>query len=172
MATVPRSIHDNVLFCETVTWQWENLGDGSRKEFRRNACPLPRTPLGAAGEGGGDERKGRRGRFDVPEVWPIDPRCAAAFADVAAWEEQEERHERQLRALEHVLRAGDGAKRMIVQHARRATMTAQERLGAQHRLRKALRVIKRLKCDSFGMTALWADPDPDPGSESTTKIEM
>ena len=61
---------------------------------------------------------------------------------------------------------------MIVQRARRAEMTAQERVGGRQRLREALRVIKRLKCDSFGMTALWADPDPDPGSESTTKIEM
>ena len=33
--SVPRSIRDNVLFCETVTWQWENLGDGSLKLFAR-----------------------------------------------------------------------------------------------------------------------------------------
>ena len=168
---VARTIRDNVLFCETVTWQWESLGDGSRREFRRNACPLPATPLDAAGgEGGGDARKGRRGWFDVPEVWPTDARCSAAFAAAAEWEQAEERHEAQLRALQHVLRVGGGAKHLIMQRARRASQLARERQrgGGQRRVREALRDIERLKCDSFVVKALWADPS----AESTRAIEM
>jgi hypothetical protein len=30
--------------CELMTWQWEELGDGSASEFRENECTVPSTP--------------------------------------------------------------------------------------------------------------------------------
>jgi len=33
-----RSLLRRDLFCEMVTWQWEELGDGNAKEFKANGC--------------------------------------------------------------------------------------------------------------------------------------
>merc|ERR1712125_223826 len=33
-----RSLHRNDLFCEMVTWQWEELGGGNPREFATNNC--------------------------------------------------------------------------------------------------------------------------------------
>lgn len=52
-----RSIGRVDLFCETVTWQWEELGDGNPDEFRANKCPVPTTPMAHAS---GAKRKGAR----------------------------------------------------------------------------------------------------------------
>jgi len=38
-----RSIARADLFCETVTWQWEQLGDGNPDELKANSCPIPAT---------------------------------------------------------------------------------------------------------------------------------
>jgi len=42
--SVSRSIAHPGLFCEAITWQWEELGDGDEVEFGENACPIPTTP--------------------------------------------------------------------------------------------------------------------------------
>jgi hypothetical protein len=31
------------LFCETITYQWTNFGDGDAQEFRKHQCAIPRT---------------------------------------------------------------------------------------------------------------------------------
>mmetsp|Transcript_39316 Transcript_39316/g.94538 ORF Transcript_39316/g.94538 Transcript_39316/m.94538 type:complete len:202 (-) Transcript_39316:64-669(-) len=49
-----RSIGRAELFCQTVTWQWEQLGDGNEPEFQRNGCPVPSSPRAIDG----DSRKG------------------------------------------------------------------------------------------------------------------
>jgi len=36
-----RAVAHPGVFCETVTWQWEELGDGDPDEFRANGCPIP-----------------------------------------------------------------------------------------------------------------------------------
>ena len=36
-----RTVMRNDIFCETVTWQWEELGDGDEDEFKRNGCEIP-----------------------------------------------------------------------------------------------------------------------------------
>merc|ERR1711907_882867 len=41
-----RTIARQDLFCDTVTWQWEELGDGNEAEFERNKCPVPTLPKG------------------------------------------------------------------------------------------------------------------------------
>merc|ERR1712159_282086 len=41
-----RSVDRADLFCETVTWQWEQLGDGNEAELERNDCPIPAVPRG------------------------------------------------------------------------------------------------------------------------------
>jgi len=53
-----RSIARADIFCETVTWQWEQLGDGNPKELNANKCPVPTKakPLQAAVKG----RKGAK----------------------------------------------------------------------------------------------------------------
>jgi len=35
-----RVVHP-ALLCETMTWQWEELGDGNEDKFQRNGCPIP-----------------------------------------------------------------------------------------------------------------------------------
>ena len=40
-----RSIAHPGVFCETVTWQWEELGDGDENEFKANDCPVPDVTL-------------------------------------------------------------------------------------------------------------------------------
>lgn len=42
------------LFCEMVTWQWEELGDGDPVEFEQHGCPFD----AAAQAKDGDARKG------------------------------------------------------------------------------------------------------------------
>merc|ERR1712166_824484 len=49
-----RSLARADLFCETVTWQWEQLGDGNPEELTRNECPIPVSDRGV-----GDTRKGQ-----------------------------------------------------------------------------------------------------------------
>jgi hypothetical protein len=50
-----RSIERADIFCETVTWQWEELGDGNEEELKRNKCPIPKRP-----RGDGNARKGQQ----------------------------------------------------------------------------------------------------------------
>ena len=52
-----RTIERADIFCETVTWQWEELGDGNPEELARNACPLPKRK---ASESEGGARKGQQ----------------------------------------------------------------------------------------------------------------
>jgi hypothetical protein len=40
-----RAIGHPGIFCETVTWQWEELGDGDRHEFKENRCRIPDVPI-------------------------------------------------------------------------------------------------------------------------------
>eukprot|EP00658_Telonema_sp_P-2_P083640 TRINITY_DN9112_c0_g1_i5.p1 TRINITY_DN9112_c0_g1~~TRINITY_DN9112_c0_g1_i5.p1 ORF type:complete len:132 (+),score=32.16 TRINITY_DN9112_c0_g1_i5:182-577(+) len=49
-----RTIARADVFCEAVTWQWEQLGDGDPGEFKQNDCPIPTTPLND-----GSHRKGQ-----------------------------------------------------------------------------------------------------------------
>ena len=49
-----RSIERADIFCETVTWQWEELGDGNEQELETNKCPIPKRP-----RGDGNARKGQ-----------------------------------------------------------------------------------------------------------------
>merc|ERR1711972_206431 len=35
-----RSLDRQDLFCEMVTWQWEELGDGNAAEFEKNGCHM------------------------------------------------------------------------------------------------------------------------------------
>jgi len=49
-----RSIAHPAVFCETVTWQWEELGDGNEAEFQNNGCPVPTVP-----KGNGQKRKSK-----------------------------------------------------------------------------------------------------------------
>merc|ERR1712129_589011 len=42
------------LFCEMVTWQWEELGDGNGEEFEANGCVFDESSKGTRG----DSRKG------------------------------------------------------------------------------------------------------------------
>ena len=49
-----RTVEDPGLFCETVAWQWEELGDGNRAEFAVNGC---RFVYGDEGQDG-EARKG------------------------------------------------------------------------------------------------------------------
>jgi len=48
-----RSIERSDIFCETVTWQWEELGDGNEEELKMNDCPIPTVQ-----RANGDDRKG------------------------------------------------------------------------------------------------------------------
>lgn len=41
--TVGRTVERNDIFCETITWQYEELGDGNPDEFKTNGCVLPAT---------------------------------------------------------------------------------------------------------------------------------
>mmetsp|Transcript_57624 Transcript_57624/g.134891 ORF Transcript_57624/g.134891 Transcript_57624/m.134891 type:complete len:214 (-) Transcript_57624:19-660(-) len=50
-----RSIARADLFCEMLTWQREELGDGDAGEFKRNGCPWPKKKAKH-----GDARKGGR----------------------------------------------------------------------------------------------------------------
>merc|ERR1719422_727810 len=43
------------LFCEMVTWQWEELGDGNPAEFKANGCTFNKKAKGKKG----DARKGQ-----------------------------------------------------------------------------------------------------------------
>ena len=52
-----RSIGRADVFCETVTWQWEELGDGNADEFRANGCPVPTVDLQSVS---GNSRKGNK----------------------------------------------------------------------------------------------------------------
>merc|ERR1719150_2653702 len=49
-----RSLLREDLFCEMLTWQLEELGDGDPAEFERNFCPFD----AAAAAEDGDSRKG------------------------------------------------------------------------------------------------------------------
>eukprot|EP00927_Polykrikos_kofoidii_P063358 TRINITY_DN58170_c0_g1_i1.p1 TRINITY_DN58170_c0_g1~~TRINITY_DN58170_c0_g1_i1.p1 ORF type:complete len:215 (-),score=29.50 TRINITY_DN58170_c0_g1_i1:101-745(-) len=57
-----RSIQRRDLFCELITWQFEELGDGNFREFEENGCPyFPwQRPLD------GEDRKGGRLRGRLP----------------------------------------------------------------------------------------------------------
>eukprot|EP00927_Polykrikos_kofoidii_P011467 TRINITY_DN14877_c0_g1_i1.p1 TRINITY_DN14877_c0_g1~~TRINITY_DN14877_c0_g1_i1.p1 ORF type:complete len:205 (-),score=34.55 TRINITY_DN14877_c0_g1_i1:76-690(-) len=50
-----RSLERQDLFCEMVTWQWEELGDGNPVEFKNNGCKFEK-----AAKGNGNERKGQQ----------------------------------------------------------------------------------------------------------------
>eukprot|EP00746_Dinoflagellata_sp_MGD_P014453 gnl/MRDRNA2_/MRDRNA2_131675_c0_seq1.p1 gnl/MRDRNA2_/MRDRNA2_131675_c0~~gnl/MRDRNA2_/MRDRNA2_131675_c0_seq1.p1 ORF type:complete len:211 (-),score=34.16 gnl/MRDRNA2_/MRDRNA2_131675_c0_seq1:109-741(-) len=47
---VKRSISRPDLFCEMLTWQWEELGDGDPSEFEANGCPFIATDQAQDGE--------------------------------------------------------------------------------------------------------------------------
>eukprot|EP00418_Pyrodinium_bahamense_P008328 CAMPEP_0179110336 /NCGR_PEP_ID=MMETSP0796-20121207/51488_1 /TAXON_ID=73915 /ORGANISM="Pyrodinium bahamense, Strain pbaha01" /LENGTH=203 /DNA_ID=CAMNT_0020808465 /DNA_START=92 /DNA_END=703 /DNA_ORIENTATION=- len=51
---VERSLARTDLFCEMLTWQREELGDGNEEEFSAHGCPWPTRT------GEGDNRKGTR----------------------------------------------------------------------------------------------------------------
>lgn len=53
---VERSIAREDLFCEMLSWQWEELGDGDSQEFRANNCPYVKKMKGK----NGDARKGQQ----------------------------------------------------------------------------------------------------------------
>lgn len=53
---VTRSIGRADLFCEMLSWQWEELGDGNQPEFHSNGCPYIKSHKGA----NGNSRKGGR----------------------------------------------------------------------------------------------------------------
>jgi len=57
---VKRSLERADLFCEMLTWQWEELGDGNAKEFKAHGCPFIKKDKGK----GGDSRKGGVLRHD------------------------------------------------------------------------------------------------------------
>lgn len=52
-----RAVAHHGVFCETVTWQWEELGDGDENEFRANGCPIPKKVMvdDLARKGGDDK---------------------------------------------------------------------------------------------------------------------
>jgi len=52
-----RSLARQDLFCEMLTWQWEELGDGDQSEFAGNGCPM----IAANQALNGDKRKGAGG---------------------------------------------------------------------------------------------------------------
>merc|ERR1719281_1976334 len=41
-----RSLDRQDLFCEMVTWQWEELGDGNPGEFKSNGCAFVKEAQG------------------------------------------------------------------------------------------------------------------------------
>ena len=41
---VPRALDRQDLFCETVWWQWNELGDVDGDEWRANGCPTSESP--------------------------------------------------------------------------------------------------------------------------------
>jgi len=49
-----RSVDRQDLFCEMVTWQWEELGDGNPDEFQSNGCIFDKKAKSKSGS----ERKG------------------------------------------------------------------------------------------------------------------
>jgi len=55
---VERALARQELFCEIITWQQEELGDGFQEEFEANGCPWPAHP-GKPGDG-----KWRKGASD------------------------------------------------------------------------------------------------------------
>ena len=55
MPAVERSVGRADIFCEAVTWQWEQLGDGDPSEFAENGC-TGFVPENVAADG--DARKG------------------------------------------------------------------------------------------------------------------
>jgi len=65
---VKRSLEREDLFCEMLTWQFEELGDGNPDEFKRNNCPYVRSRKAKAGKGK-DARKGQR---LTPKELPLD----------------------------------------------------------------------------------------------------
>mmetsp|Transcript_6219 Transcript_6219/g.9638 ORF Transcript_6219/g.9638 Transcript_6219/m.9638 type:complete len:169 (-) Transcript_6219:65-571(-) len=58
-----RSLDREDLFCEMVTWQWEELGDGNPEEFGRNGCVFDEAAQAGAGA---SSRKG--GKLAEPEL--------------------------------------------------------------------------------------------------------
>jgi len=63
---VKRSLERADLFCEMLTWQWEELGDGNPDEFMRNNCPFVQEMQGK----GGDARKSQRlTPKELPQDW-------------------------------------------------------------------------------------------------------
>lgn len=74
---VRRSLADNELFCEMISWQWEELGDGNQREIAENSC---QDRLGAKADHG-DARKGHRlTTMQLPDSWPGS---SPSFADIA-----------------------------------------------------------------------------------------
>eukprot|EP00746_Dinoflagellata_sp_MGD_P136744 gnl/MRDRNA2_/MRDRNA2_70628_c0_seq1.p1 gnl/MRDRNA2_/MRDRNA2_70628_c0~~gnl/MRDRNA2_/MRDRNA2_70628_c0_seq1.p1 ORF type:complete len:220 (+),score=40.34 gnl/MRDRNA2_/MRDRNA2_70628_c0_seq1:76-735(+) len=55
-----RSLGRADLFCEMLTWQWEELGDGDAGEFERNGCPMVKADRAR----NGNSRKGGSLRDD------------------------------------------------------------------------------------------------------------
>ena len=71
-----RAIERTDLNCETLSWQWEALGDGTVDEFHYNACPVP---LHRAAIEEGEFRKKRTVVFELVS----DGGTAAAAAAAA-----------------------------------------------------------------------------------------
>merc|ERR1712029_1306627 len=44
-----RSLDRQDLFCEMVTWQWEELGDGNDQEFSANGCHMDKNAKAKTG---------------------------------------------------------------------------------------------------------------------------
>eukprot|EP00038_Savillea_parva_P016182 m.16176 g.16176 ORF g.16176 m.16176 type:complete len:350 (-) comp3363_c0_seq1:189-1238(-) len=69
-ASVPRSLDRGDLFCEMLTWQWTELGDGNPDEFVRNGCAIPTVERD---EAAGELRKGGAGMEGVQHPEHHDP---------------------------------------------------------------------------------------------------
>ena len=153
---VRRSMRRNDLYCETVTWQWEELGDGDEKEFRANGCPIPRTKMPHVSEGSGaGARKGTLGGFDVPELWPVQPALGlwAACGDARqglAWAKQQQLGD-DAQSLRRKLAAASARSRRVFRAGRRALRVLAE--AERHCARRwETRMLALKKSDP-----LWAD---------------
>eukprot|EP00416_Gambierdiscus_australes_P028006 CAMPEP_0171065732 /NCGR_PEP_ID=MMETSP0766_2-20121228/7016_1 /TAXON_ID=439317 /ORGANISM="Gambierdiscus australes, Strain CAWD 149" /LENGTH=204 /DNA_ID=CAMNT_0011521855 /DNA_START=41 /DNA_END=655 /DNA_ORIENTATION=+ len=58
-----RSLDREDLFCEMLTWQWEELGDGDKAEFSQNHCAFDKRAK--AGMGSEDRKNGQLAQTDL-----------------------------------------------------------------------------------------------------------
>jgi len=60
-----RGFANEAVYCEMMTWQWEQLGDGNPREFKANNCPFAKKD--GAGRRG-DDRKGHSSGWAPEEL--------------------------------------------------------------------------------------------------------